>query len=72
MKLTLLDAWPALLIGAGLYAACLRASVVEWIARRKARRRARVLCAPPADLTPAIREASIHRRDAETQRETTN
>jgi hypothetical protein len=70
MQLDLSTAWPAFAFAALLYAACLRASVVEWIARRKARRRARVLCAPFADLTPAIREASIHRRDAE--RETTN
>ena len=51
------DAWPALALGALLYGACLASGAREWWHRRKARRRARVLCAPAPDLTGCIQRA---------------
>lgn len=57
---TLLSLWPVLALMALLYGACLAANALEHWRRRHARRRARVMLAPEADLTGCIQRAALN------------
>jgi hypothetical protein len=57
------DAWPALALGALLYGAACATSAREWWERRAARRRARVMLAPEADLSGCIQRASLRQSE---------